>query len=124
MINFLEIKKEIQRYSNEFAYCLKKIISNTHNEYKFASCLLELEAPLYNEFDRFVDKETKRDFYYEICFIQHIMMALYSLKRNEANEIWFAYFYNGQKETFYERSVDYRHRKKASIEFYKQIKNN
>lgn len=117
--------KEIKRYltscGSDFAYCLNRL--NCSGEYSgiFSTCLLRKERPSLFEMNEFLVH--KEEYNTEINYIRMIINSLYSIRSNEADVIWENYFYTGKKETYYERSVDYRHRLKASHTFFLQLKN-
>ena len=124
MEEFIKVKRKIQKYSDEFAYCLKRLIDLKNNNDKFSTCLLNKEAPELDDFNEFISDHLNHKYFVEVGYLRHILLTLYVLNINDANEIWHTYFYRGIKEIYYERTVDYRHRKKASYAFYLQLKNN
>ena len=120
-MDFKKIKKYITNCGEEFALCVNKLIVNNISCDEINSCLSSPSLP-----DLIGIKERLKynsEFDLEFNYIRYIILTLLSLKKEDAKVIWETYFYTGKKEIYYERTVDYRHRVKASNKFYNQINN-
>ena len=115
------IKNYLTGCGLDFTFCLNRLICSGEFTGEFELCLSKKERPSIFDMNNYIIY--KKEYDTEINYIKMIINTLYSIKKNEADIIWENYFYTGKKEVYYDRSVDYRHRLKASNNFYIQLKN-
>lgn len=120
-MEFKKVKKYLITCGEDFASCVSVIATNTSGNDSLLEILSSATLP-----DLLSAKgNIKFISFYELEFryIKSIIDCLLSLKKEEAKVIWENYFYIGKKELLYERTVDYRHRVRASNKFYNNLQN-
>lgn len=120
-MEFKKVKKYLNNCGEEFAFCINKLAVNNTDNIEINNCLSSSNIPDLSSIEESLI--TMQDFDLETSYVRYIVLVLLALKREDAKVIWENYFYRGKKESYYERSVDYRHRVKASLKFYTQIIN-
>lgn len=120
-MSFKVTKNYLLHCGLDFSYCINKLVNCGDYFGELETCLTKKETPELTELIKYLTH--RKDYDTEISYIKMIIVTLNTLRRIDADIIWLSYFYTGKKEIYYDRSVDYRHRLKASNRFYSQLKN-